>query len=419
MKDWAARAGGIELAATTGIAALNLGGTTINALLGYFDTKSLMDKYTTGSLTARLGRLWRAGVRRIVLDEVSMLDGDQLTYLVKGIEEVNERGYVIGKWRDEEDGPPPQMGLTLVGDFAQLRPVEGIYAWESGEWGRFAGETITLTEIRRQQDRAFVEVLRQARVGNGKAVVEFFGDRLQGVTDDHFDGPTLLATNAAVDRYNWIRMQKVVGRELFFESTREGRQRSEWGDPKKPPNTWGVPLRLHLKVGTLVMILANQRVEGPPPQPFLFVNGDLGTVVDTETTPSGDHTCYVQLHRNGRVVEVTYIRREVLEPIDSARRRELIDQGKTHLMSENRKYEIVGWVEYMPLRVAYASTVHKSQGLSLDKVQVNVKEHFFKTPGMLYVALSRARTAAGLRLVGSAAAIIERCAVDPRLKPWL
>ena len=419
MKDWAARAGGIELAATTGIAALNLGGTTINALLGYFDTKSLMDKYTTGSLTARLGRLWRAGVRRIVLDEVSMLDGDQLTYLVKGIEEVNERGYVIGKWRDEEDGPPPQMGLTLVGDFAQLRPVEGIYAWESGEWGRFAGETITLTEIRRQQDRAFVEVLRQARVGNGKAVVEFFGDQLCGVTDDHFDGPTLLATNAAVDRYNWIRMQKVVGRELFFESTREGRQRSEWGDPKKPPNTWGVPLRLHLKVGTLVMILANQRVEGPPPQPFLFVNGDLGTVVDTETTPSGDHTCYVQLHRNGRVVEVTYIRREVLEPIDSARRRELIDQGKTHLMSENRKYEIVGWVEYMPLRVAYASTVHKSQGLSLDKVQVNVKEHFFKTPGMLYVALSRARTAAGLRLVGSAAAIIERCAVDPRLKPWL
>jgi hypothetical protein len=329
---------------------------------------------------------------------------------------------VIGKWRrdDEDDAPPPQMGLTLVGDFAQLRPVDGIYAWESPEWARFASTTITLTEIRRQADPGFIEALRRARVGDGRAVVEYFAGRLHGTTDDTFDGPTLMATNKAVDRYNWVRMQKVSGRELFFESKREGKQRKEWGDPKQPPNTWGVPLRLHLKIGALVMILANEREEGPPPQPFVYVNGDLGVVVDAETgVDLGDHTCWVKLHRNGRVVPVTYVRREVLEPIDSARRRELIDQHKTHLMTENRKYEIVGWVEYMPLRVAYASTVHKSQGLSLDKVQVNIKEHFFKTPGMLYVALSRARTAAGLRLVGSEAAVIERCAADPRLAPWL
>jgi ATP-dependent exoDNAse (exonuclease V) alpha subunit len=63
--------------------------------------------------------------------------------------------------------------------------------------------------------------------------------------------------------------------------------------------------------------------------------------------------------------------------------------------------------------------VHKSQGLSLDKVQVNIRDAFFRAPGMLYVALSRARTAAGLRLVGSPQAIIERCVTDPRLKEWL
>jgi ATP-dependent exoDNAse (exonuclease V) alpha subunit len=73
----------------------------------------------------------------------------------------------------------------------------------------------------------------------------------------------------------------------------------------------------------------------------------------------------------------------------------------------------------MPLRVAYASTVHKSQGLSLDRVQVSIRDAFFKTPGMLYVALSRARTADGLRLIGSEAALVERCTCDPRLQEYL
>jgi ATP-dependent DNA helicase PIF1 len=415
VKEWQQREAGLMLLATTGIAALNLGGTTVNAALGYFDTKSLQDSYIGGFLAARIGRLWRSGIRRLVLDEVSMLDGDQLTYIVKGIEEVNGRGYVLGKWTDDDDAPPPAMGLTLVGDFAQLRPVEGAFAWESPEWKRFEGEnTLTLTEIRRQEDPAFIEMLRQARIGNGGAVLAYMRGKIHPTTDDTFQGPTLFATNKAVDKYNWIRLSRVAGADHYFESRRDGEQRSEWGNPKKEPYTWGVPIRLHTKIGALVMILANERVEGPPPQPFLYVNGDLGTVVE-----ANDTTCYVELQRNGEVVDVTYVRREVLQPIDSARRRELRDKGLQAKISENGKFEITGWIEYMPIRTAYGSTVHKSQGLSLDAVQVNIRDHFFKTPGMLYVALSRSRTAAGLRLVGSEAALIERCAADPRLKPWL
>ncbi|HYW87494.1 MAG TPA: AAA family ATPase, partial [Chloroflexota bacterium] len=91
-KEWAARDPGLILCATTGIAAINLGGETINSVLGYFDTQSLQEQFITGFLTARLGKLWKAGVRRIVLDEVSMLAGDQLTYLVRAVEEVNGRG---------------------------------------------------------------------------------------------------------------------------------------------------------------------------------------------------------------------------------------------------------------------------------------------------------------------------------------
>lgn len=414
VQEWGKKTGGQMLLATTGIAALNLGGTTVNAALGYFDTASLQESYTNGFLTARMGRLWKAGVRRLVIDEVSMLDGDALTYLVKGVEELNGRGYVIGKWDEDDDCPPPSMGLTLVGDFAQLPPVKGTFAWESPEWHRFKDAIITLTEIRRQSDQPFIEMLRAARVGDGRKVLDYFRGAIHLTTDDNFDGPTLFAKNQPVDRYNWIRLGRLSGRDLYYESRRHGEQRSEWGNPKKEPNTWGIPMRLHLKVGALVMVLANERYEGPPPQPFKYVNGDLGTVVD-----GGESSCHVELRRNGQVVEIPFCRREVLSPCDSARRKELRDKKQEHLISENGKFEITGWIEYMPLRVGYASTVHKSQGLSLDAVQVNIKDAFFKSPGMLYVALSRARSGAGLRLVGSEAALIERCVADPRLKDWL
>jgi hypothetical protein len=408
-KQW-----GGELVATTGIAAINLGGTTINALLRFFDTKSLFEAYTAGFLTATLGRLWRAGMKRLVLDEVSMLDGDQLTYLVRAIEEVNGRGFVVdSKWEDDETAP--ELGLTLVGDFAQLPPVKAPFAFESPEWEKFHLTTHTLTEIRRQSDPDFILALRAARRGDGKTALEYFADRLQTETDEHFDGPTILAKNESVDRYNQLRMDKLTGKAISFTSTRWGKQRSEWGNPEKPKITWGIPETLQLKAGALVMILANKRenllITGR--SNFIYVNGDLGTLVD-----AGDHSATVVLHRTGEEVTVEYVHRTVTIPLDSARRKELVANGQEHLI-ENKKWEILGTIDYMPLRLAYASTVHKIQGLSLDKVQVNIRDSFFRQPGMIYVALSRARIASGLRVVGSTAAFHERCTSDKKVLPWL
>lgn len=416
VKDWASREAGLLLCATTGIASLNCGGTTINAQLGYFDTKSLQEAYTNGFLTARLGKLWKAGVRRIVLDEVSMLDADQLTYLVRGIEEVNGRGYVLKSTQDWGDTGLPQMGLTCVGDFAQLSPVKAPYAFESSEWKNFTepGRTITLTEIRRQADPQFIQALRDARRGEGRRALDYFGSTLQSETDDRFEGPTLLAKNESVDRYNWIRMNRLPGADVHFTNTREGKQRTEWGHPDKPPATWGIPPRLHLKIGALVMILANNR--GLLGRGFLYVNGDLGEVVDAHEET---HQASVRLQRTGEIVLVNSVLRQVLIPLDSARRTELRALGQENKIAEGGKWEIAGWISYMPLRVAYASTIHKIQGLSLDKVQFSIRDPFCKTPGLVYVGLSRARTAAGLRIVGSPAAFLERCVADPRLKEYL
>jgi ATP-dependent DNA helicase PIF1 len=393
---------GLLLCATTGIAAINVGGETINSILGYFDTPAMTESYLRGSLTERLARLWQAGVRRLVLDEVSMLDAEQLTCLVKAIDELSGKGYSLT--RKEYDGPPPDMGLTLVGDFLQLPPVKAKFAFTSPEWPRFAEATITLTEIRRQDDPEFIEMLRHARVGRGKKVAEYFAAHggIAVETDEHFAGSTILATNEHVDRYNGQRMAALTGKTVSFTSGRWGELRREWKQQ--------IPEVLTLKIGALVMILSNYR--DPEGHELVYVNGDLGEVVDAT-----DRSCWVQLQRTGEIVEVVPVTREVKQPIDGARKKALHEQKREDRL--DGEYEITGGITYLPLRVAYASTCHKSQGLSLDAVQVNFRDPFFGKTGMLYVALSRARTAAGLRLVGSPKVLVERCVCDPQLKEWL
>jgi ATP-dependent exoDNAse (exonuclease V) alpha subunit len=87
-------------------------------------------------------------------------------------------------------------------------------------------------------------------------------------------------------------------------------------------------------------------------------------------------------------------------------------------MPDKRRY-VEGQVEMWPVRLAYASTIHKSQGLSLDRAQVDIRDHFFASPAMAYVALSRCRTLAGLRIVGQRERFVKNCNVDVRVRPWL
>jgi ATP-dependent DNA helicase PIF1 len=80
---------------------------------------------------------------------------------------------------------------------------------------------------------------------------------------------------------------------------------------------------------------------------------------------------------------------------------------------------VIGELTYMPLRLAYASTVHKTQGLTLDALQVSISDPFFTAPSMLYVALSRARDIKKLRVVGQLPMLRNRCRTDPAIKEWL
>lgn len=398
----ALRTAGVELCATTGIAAVNLGPdvTTINSLLAYFDTAGLRDAWTTGRLSVRLAKLANSGCRAIVLDEVSMLDGEQLRILELALREVNQR-------RAEQSVPP--LHLTLTGDFAQLPPVKAKFAFEVPEWDAYEENTLRLHTVYRQADPDFLAALFAARRGDGATAATILSPRCVGGLDYHFDGTTILARNEDVDRFNALRLSQLQTQEITFTSVRWGKERAEWKV---------IAERLLLKLGALVMILANRHedksngtVAGG--RRLIYANGDLGYLreVDANGVP------YVELTRTGEVVPVGFVTRDNKIPLEPGRRKELKAAGLGELAVDD--HEIIGSLTYMPLRVAYATSCHKSQGLSLDKVQVDLRQAFFNSGGMAYVALSRARTADGLRIVASPALLAGRCRVNEKVRRWI
>jgi hypothetical protein len=432
-----AQSPGTVLAATTGIASVNLGeGTTINALLRYFNTQSLKEAYTAGYLQATIRRLRRAGTTRILIDEKSMMAGEQLTYITRAVREVNEGGVYalesVGIGENEDDPNPlperdsdlPPVGITLVGDFGQLPPVPDAdprtgkklpvqYCFDSPEWPAYAEHTTRLEKIYRQDAKAFVAALHAVRRADVKTALDFFtADRFSSSMADAFVGSTIFAKNDAVDRHNLLMLDKLAGTPMVSRSVRQGKQRGDWKL---------VPDELRLKEGALVMILANRRVYADDEDErgtMVYANGDLGELVGKSGA-----AWLVKLQRTGTVVSVVLVRRENTIPLEVGRRKQMKEQG---LSVEERitergkgKSEIIGTITYMPLRAAYGCTVHKTQGLSLTSVQVNIRDPFFRQPGMLFVALSRCTTAEGLRIVGDQAGFVERCKIEPRVQKWL
>lgn len=203
------------LCATTGIAAINLSTVTLNATLRYFDTDSLRDAYLQGSLTRRLRDL-REDYRRLVIDEVSMMDGEQLSILVRATLDANS-------YLSPTHAPP--LGLTLVGDFAQLPPVKARWAFESDEWWRFEQQTTRLTKVWRQDAGPFLAALNLTRSGDGGGAAEILsqeGLEWHSSLSLDFDGTTIVPKNDAVSRYNAEALARLPGAAFTVESRRWG-----------------------------------------------------------------------------------------------------------------------------------------------------------------------------------------------------
>lgn len=360
----------IGITASTGIAATHMGGVTIHSWSG-MGIKNNMSEYDLAQLAEKsqaARRIREASV--LVVDEVSMLHHFRLDTL-------NTITQHIRKNKEPFGG----LQIVLCGDFFQLPPVSKygepdthfIYRSEAWRDGKFT--VCYLHENFRQLTDPILAVLNEIRSGE---VSDDAREQLRSrhkvkqnpasdpASDPDFVSPTRLYThNVDVDSVNETELNKVEGHEIVYEMTSKG---------KKPlvealKKSCLASEKLRLKKGARVMCVKNNFDKG-------YVNGTLGVVVScgfgvdpvirTASTPD---------FPDGRLI--------TLEIADWT----IEDDGK-----------VLAQITQYPLRLAWAITVHKSQGMSLDAVEVDLSKAF--EPGMGYVALSRVRTLAGLSIIG-------------------
>jgi len=389
-----------RLCGSTGIAAINLGTITIHSLLGFYDLNSLIDAYTTGKLLKKLRKVAEEGYQNIILDELSMFSSDMLDIIYKAISEVNHM-----------EGT--DLGFICLGDFLQLPPVKAPFAFEARCWPEFEANTTKLTKIWRQSDEGFINALNHARAGDGANCIEVLFDdcglSLESNLDSKFKGTTIVAKNDQVDRFNWISLSQIKETSFFTPRIIKGKSLKEWEDK--------IPERSEYKLGAYVMLLANNYSYENGAAEIVYANGDCGIIREWNEL---DKEVEVELARTSEIVSVPMLRR-----VNSQRSKP--EKEEIERIWREHKYEVkqekisgdlvwvLGEVNYIPMRVAYATTCHKVQGLTLDRIQIDFRDHLWQTGGMCYVGLSRARTSKGLRLVGSKELFVKRCRINPQV----
>lgn len=344
----------VAVTASTGIAATHLGGMTIHSWsgIGARDGLSAEDIQTLAGKGQMQKRINKTQV--LIIDEVSMLDADKMDMIDAVIRTVRRNTAPFGG-----------MQVVLVGDFFQLPPIvaRGMkprFAYESSVWqsGRFV--TCYLTEQHRQEDREFLELLRSIR----RSEVEedhFTLLRESMDTDCGSIEPTRLYThNADVDQVNEEQLSSLPGKIQTYRMQSRGSNQLVAGLIKSCLS----PESLLLKEDAMVMCTKNNFEAG-------YANGTLGRV----TGFAGLDRCPVIETMDGRKVTV--------EPMS------------WHVAEDG---VIKAEITQLPLRLAWAITVHKSQGMSLDAAEMDLSKTFVFGQG--YVALSRVRSRAGLRVIG-------------------
>src|SRR6266576_2382921 len=381
----------IELCATTGIAAVNLGARTINSVLKYFNTKSLEIAFNEDKLQWALRKI-RLKKRVLGIEEVSMLDANQLDLIMAAVDQIN----------NDKTGRET-FGIHLIGDALQLPPINAPFFFKSQYWSRFENNIIHLDKIWLQDNANFIEAINFVRQGDGKSAIaklKSCGVRFVSEIDWNFDGTTLISLNDKVDYYNTKRLNSLKTPLIRTVSKTRGKVLNEW---KKL-----IPDELRLKVDAYVMILSNDIPD------FNYVNGDCG---DIESYDEKSDKFTVKLKRNNKLVKIGRITRTNLTSTNLTH--EHFSGGFSPRVDPKTGDWIIGEISFHPLRLAYASSVHKAQGLSLDIVQIDTRPQFFGYPGMSYVAISRAKNPEGLVLVGNPNDIAMKIRTNPECRRWV
>ena len=359
------------ITASTGIAATHMGGTTIHSWTG-MGIKDVLSEQDLRDLAKR-NYLWQRfkNTKVLIIDEISMLHAHRL-----------DMADLICRVFKNNTAPFGGMQIIMCGDFFQLPPVtkrprEGTapalfdqaanqpgdgsqdFVVHAEVWQKLRLKICYLEEQYRQDDRTYLRVLNDIRNGEvDEMTVEYLAERINK-DPEGFSRPTRLFThNADVDAINLKHLQELSGDVQEYQMNWRG----SFGLVETLKKSCLAPEVLPLKIGAQVMFVKNNYEAG-------YVNGTLGEVIS---------------FKDGFPVVRTFDGDEIT-----------VSQAEWEVKEDN--VEKAG-ISQLPLRLAWAITVHKSQGMSLDAAEVDLSRSF--VPGMGYVALSRVRSLLGLKLMG-------------------
>lgn len=352
LKDEQIKAG---ITASTGIASTHIGGTTIHSWSGIGIAKDIDDPKIRKFLKRKTPK-WKEirDTKVLIIDEISMLDSERLSLIDRVCREIKDPFLPFGG-----------IQLVVCGDFFQLPPInDGIeeksqLAYNSPVWRKARFKVCYLEKQYRQDDKEFINILNDIRSNRATAkTLEKINTRLNQNIDGYEKVTKLYSHNRNVDNINNLELSKIEEAEKEYEMAYKG--------PEKLVEILKkgclAPEILKLKKGAIVMFVKNNFKEG-------YVNGTLGTVVGFE-----NDFPIVKTIKGNRVIAM-----------------------KAEWDFEKND-EVLASIYQIPLRLAWAITIHKSQGMSLDAAEIDLSKSF--DYGMGYVALSRVRRLSSIKLVG-------------------
>ncbi|NQY23645.1 MAG: AAA family ATPase [Campylobacteraceae bacterium] len=365
------------IVAPTGIAASHLNGQTIHSYFSLGIRDSIDEAFISSLLEKKYLQTRFKKLKILIIDEISMVSPNVFSAIDQ-----------ILRAFKQNDEPFAGIQVILSGDFFQLPPIskniEGKrFAWQSPSWKNLDLQTCYLEKKFRQDDNQLIFVLDEIRSGQvSQKSHDILNARYQKDLDIDFTPTKLYTHNMDVDRINNDELRSINNETQVYTYRSEGAKTNI----EKLFKSALVKEELSLKKDAVVMFIKNN------PEKY-YINGTTGVVIDF--SKDEEKLPIVKLS-NGYIIKVEY----------------------EDWMIENDKGKVQAKISQIPLKLAWAITIHKSQGMTLDAAQIDLSKTF--EVGQGYVALSRIKNIEGLKLMGfndnalSVDSLI--LSIDPRIK---
>ena len=348
---------GVAITASTGIAATHIGGRTIHSWAGIGIKESLSAKEINSLIKKPYLKKQFEKIQVLIIDEISMLHAHRLDMVDRVCQAFKKNPLSFGG-----------IQVVMSGDFFQLPPIsrgqaEAEFVYKADVWSKMDLRICYLDEQHRQNDQTMIKILQNLRQNKvDLETIKLLNGRM-GQTKSTKAKPIRLFThNADVDEINNLELEKIKAPSFSYQMRAEGEKKLVESLKKNCL----APNELVLKKGALVMFVKNKFKD----EEVIYVNGSTGVVVGF-----AEHDYPIVLLNSGR---------------------EIIAEPDSWTIDDENK--ILAKINQIPLRLAWAITVHKSQGMTLDAAEIDLSRSFGY--GMGYVALSRLKSLDGLYLSG-------------------